>query len=74
MELFLSLSKELRLEKVVALFDANVPTFSGLKDRFENGDIRFFQLQTEDIRDKVGCSVYWTGKLRQVHEMENVLR
>lgn len=56
MELFLILAKELKLERVATLFDANVSSFDALRTRFENHNIKFFQIQADDIRDKIGCA------------------
>jgi predicted ATP-dependent endonuclease of OLD family len=56
MEFFISLAKDLKLEKVAVLFDANVHNFDDLKRIYGNKNTKFFQLETEDIRDKKGCA------------------
>ena len=75
MELFLSLAKDLKLERVVALFDKNVSTFSALKNTYQSPTVKFYELETDDIRDKTTPAKVGvfdnSGKLKQTTEANN---
>lgn len=64
MGLFLELAKDLNFEKVAALFDKGTSTYESLKKLYESNRVKFFELQTDDIRDKDGCN----SKCEQVNK------
>ncbi len=74
-ELFLSLATDLKLERVAVLFDKGVPTFTALKTNYESSVTKFYELQTEDIRDKtmpVKVGIFDnSGNLKQTVEGSN---